>query len=69
MQRQRGEQIERNFAHQFDSGGLDRLYVRPGDSLSGAVRTNSPASSMITADARRIEEIALDASPKAPAFR
>jgi transposase len=28
MQRQRGEKIERNFAHQFDSGGLDRLYVR-----------------------------------------
>src|ERR1700692_4385948 len=25
---QRGERIERNFAHQFDSGGLDRLYVR-----------------------------------------
>ena len=28
LQRQRGERIERNFAHQFDSGGLDRLYVR-----------------------------------------
>jgi hypothetical protein len=28
LQRQRGEQIERNFAHQFDTGGLDRLYVR-----------------------------------------
>jgi hypothetical protein len=27
-QRQRGERIERNFAHQFDTGGLDRLYVR-----------------------------------------
>jgi transposase len=26
--RQRGERIERNFAHQFDTGGLDRLYVR-----------------------------------------
>ena len=25
---QRGEKIERNFAHQFDSGGMDRLYVR-----------------------------------------
>ena len=24
----RGERIERNFAHQFDTGGLDRLYVR-----------------------------------------
>ena len=28
MQRQRGEKIERNFAHQFDTGGMDRLYVR-----------------------------------------
>ncbi len=28
MRRQRGEKIERNFAHQFDTGGLDRLYVR-----------------------------------------
>ena len=25
LQRQRGERIERNFAHQFDTGGLDRL--------------------------------------------
>lgn len=28
LQRQRGEKIERNFAPQFDSGGMDRLYVR-----------------------------------------
>jgi transposase len=28
QQRQRGEKIERNFAHQFDTGGMDRLYVR-----------------------------------------
>jgi len=28
LQRQRGEKIERNFAHQFDTGGLDRLWVR-----------------------------------------
>jgi transposase len=28
MQRARGEKIERNFAHQFDTGGMDRLYVR-----------------------------------------
>ena len=28
LQRLRGERIERNFAHQFDTGGLDRLYVR-----------------------------------------
>jgi transposase len=25
---QRGEKIERNFAHQFDTGGMDRLYIR-----------------------------------------
>ena len=25
---QRGEKLERNFAHQFDTGGMDRLYVR-----------------------------------------
>jgi transposase len=28
LQRQRGERIERNFGHQFDTGGLNRLYVR-----------------------------------------
>lgn len=28
LQRRRGERIERNFAHQFDTGGVDRLYVR-----------------------------------------
>jgi transposase len=28
LQRQRGEKVERNFAHQFDTGGMDRLYVR-----------------------------------------
>jgi transposase len=28
LQRRRGERIERNFAHQFDSGGMDRLFVR-----------------------------------------
>src|SRR5258707_10809155 len=27
LQRLRGENIERNFAHQFDTGGMDRLYV------------------------------------------
>ena len=29
----RGERIERNFAHQFDTGGLDRLYVRGLDNV------------------------------------
>jgi len=28
LQAGRGERVERNFAHQFDSGGMDRLYVR-----------------------------------------
>ena len=28
VQRGRGEKIERNFAHQFDTGGMDRLWVR-----------------------------------------
>jgi len=27
MQRQRGEKIERNFAHHFDTGGMDRLHA------------------------------------------
>jgi transposase len=28
LQGDRGERIERNFAHQFDTGGMNRLYVR-----------------------------------------
>jgi transposase len=28
LQRRRGEKVERNFAHQFDTGGMDRLWVR-----------------------------------------
>ena len=28
LQARRGERLERNFAHQFDTGGMDRLYVR-----------------------------------------
>jgi transposase len=31
LQNRRGERIERNFAHQFDTGGMDRLYVRGKD--------------------------------------
>jgi hypothetical protein len=27
LQRRRGEKIERNLAHQFDTGGMDRLLV------------------------------------------
>jgi transposase len=33
LQRRRGERIERNFAHQFDTGGLARLYVRGLDNV------------------------------------
>ncbi len=33
LQRQRGERIERNFAHQFATGGLGRLYVRGGENV------------------------------------
>jgi transposase len=28
LQSRRGEKIERNFAHRFDTGGMDRLYLR-----------------------------------------
>ena len=28
LQSRRGDKVERNFAHQFDTGGLDRLYLR-----------------------------------------
>jgi transposase len=28
LQAQRGEKLERNFAHQFDTGGMDRLWLR-----------------------------------------
>jgi hypothetical protein len=31
LQAGRGERVERNFAHQFDTGGMDRLYVRGGN--------------------------------------
>jgi len=33
MQAGRGERVERNFAHQFDTGGMDRLYVRGRDNV------------------------------------
>jgi len=33
LQRRRGERIERNFAHQFDTGGMDRLWVRGLDNV------------------------------------
>jgi transposase len=33
LQSQRGEKIERNFAHQFDTGGMDRLYLRGRDNV------------------------------------
>ena len=33
LQARRGERVERNFAHQFDTGGMDRLYVRGRNSV------------------------------------
>ena len=33
LQAGRGERVERNFAHQFDTGGMDRLYVRGLDNV------------------------------------
>ena len=33
LQSQRGEKIERNFAHQFDTGGMDRLYLRGRENI------------------------------------
>jgi transposase len=33
LQSQRGEKIERNFAHQFDTGGMVRLYLRGRENI------------------------------------
>src|SRR5271156_103170 len=33
LQSQRGEKVERNFAHQFDTGGMDRLYLRGRENI------------------------------------
>jgi transposase len=33
LQSERGEKIERNFAHQFDTGGMDRLYLRGRENI------------------------------------
>jgi transposase len=33
LQARRGEKIERNFAHQFDTGGMQRLYLRGRDNV------------------------------------
>src|SRR5215469_16249532 len=33
LQASRGERVERNFAHQFDTGGMDRLWVRGLDNV------------------------------------
>ena len=33
LQARRGERVERNFAHQFDTGGMDRLWVRGLDNV------------------------------------
>lgn len=46
LQRQRGERIERNFAHQFDTGGLDRLYVRGKDNVRKKVLIQAAACNL-----------------------
>jgi transposase len=45
LQRQRGERIERNLAHQFDTGGLDRLYVRGTENVHKKFLIQAAASS------------------------
>jgi transposase len=46
MQRQRGERIERNFAHQFDTGGMDRLYVRGIGNVHKKLLIQAPACNL-----------------------
>jgi hypothetical protein len=51
LQRQRGERIERNFAHQFDTGGMDRLYVRGTENVHKKLLIQAAAMQSGTADA------------------
>src|SRR5262249_5273309 len=46
MQRQRGEKIEWNFAHQFDTGGMDRLYVRGIENVHKKLLVQAAACSL-----------------------
>jgi hypothetical protein len=47
LQRQRGEKIERNFAHQFDSGGMDRLYVRARENVHKKLLLQAAACNLV----------------------
>lgn len=46
LQRSRGERIERNFAHQFDTGGMDRLYVRGRENVHKKVLIQAAACNL-----------------------
>src|SRR5215467_12487636 len=46
LQSRRGERIERNFAHQFDTGGMDRLWVRGKDNVSKKVLIQAAACNL-----------------------
>jgi hypothetical protein len=46
LQSQRGEKIERNFAHQFDTGGMERLWVRGKGNVSKKVLIQAAACNL-----------------------
>lgn len=46
LQQQRGERIERNFAHQFDTGGMDRLWVRGRQNVHKKLLIQAAASNL-----------------------
>ena len=46
LQRQRRERIERNVTHQFDTGGLDRLYVRGIENVHKKFRIQAAACNL-----------------------
>jgi transposase len=46
LQSQRGEKIERNFAHQFDTGGMDRLYLRGRENVHKRVLIQAAACNL-----------------------
>jgi transposase len=46
LQGRRGERIERNFAHQFDTGGMDRLWVRGTDNVHKKVLLQAAACNL-----------------------
>lgn len=46
LQRDRGEKVERAFAHQFDTGGMDRLYVRGTENVAKKVLIQAAACNL-----------------------